>query len=101
MKTIKYSLIVLLFVLAFTSCQSVHVATDYDKTVDFDQYNTFAFYKPGIDKAEISGLDKRRVLRAIDSALTAKGLTKSAKPDLLVSIFTKATKHINVYENYY
>lgn len=101
MKTIKYSIIVLLLVFGLVSCQSVHVATDYDKTVNFDQYKTFAFYKPSIDKADISDLDKRRILRAIDSALMAKGLTKSSTPDLLVSIFTKATKNINVHENYY
>ena len=73
-----------------TSCSSVRVASDYDKNANFSQFKTFAFYKTGIDKAEISDLDKRRILRAIESELLAKGYTKSENPDMLVSIFTKS-----------
>jgi len=36
--------------------QHYQVAADYDKEANFDSYNTFAFFKPGIDKAEISDL---------------------------------------------
>lgn len=99
MKRIKLCLVTLVLILGFTSCESVHVATDYDKKVNFDQFKTFAFYKPGIDKAGISDLDKRRILRAISSELTAKGFTKSENPDLLVSIFTKSSQNVNVYQN--
>lgn len=82
-----------------TSCSSVRVASDYDKEANFNSYKTFAFYKTGIDKAEISDLDKRRILRAIESELIAKGFTKSENPDLLVSIFTKSNERVNVYNN--
>ena len=57
------------------------------------------FLKTGIDKAEISDLDKRRILRAIESEMLAKGFTKSENPDLLVSIFTKSQERVNVYNN--
>ncbi|RXJ44563.1 DUF4136 domain-containing protein [Gelidibacter gilvus] len=90
----------LLLVVA-TSCSSVKVAADYDKNADFNQFKTFAFFKTGIDKAEISDLDKRRILRAIESELMAKGYTKSENPDLLVSIFTKSRDKVNVYNNAY
>jgi hypothetical protein len=63
-------LIVLMFI---TSCSSIRVAADYDKEANFDSYKTFAFFKTGIDKAEISDLDKRRILRAIESELLAQG----------------------------
>ncbi|WP_066224280.1 DUF4136 domain-containing protein [Formosa haliotis] len=89
--------VLLLFVLG--SCSSIKVASDYDKATTFDQYKTFAFYKTGIDKAEISDLDKRRILRAIETELLAKGFVKSENPDLLVSIFTKAREKVNVYNN--
>jgi len=89
----------LFLLLMLTSCSSVRVASDYDKVADFNSYKTFAFYKTGIDKAEISDLDKRRILRAIEVELTAKGFTKSENPDLLVSIFTKSREKINVYNN--
>ena len=84
-----------------TSCSSVKVATDYDREVNFNQYQTYAFFKPGIDKADISDLDKKRILRAIDSEMQRKGLTKSENPDILVSIFTKTKENVNIYNTPY
>lgn len=88
-----------LVVLFFASCSSVRVATDYDTKTDFGKYKTFAFYKPAIDKAPISDLDKKRIMRAIEAELLAKGLTKSSSPDLLVGLFTKSREKINVNDN--
>lgn len=82
-----------------TSCASVEVATDYDKDVNFDAYKTYAFYKPGIDQAKISDLDKKRILRAIDFELSQKGMIKSENPDVLVSIFTQTKEKVNIYQN--
>ncbi|TJY31833.1 DUF4136 domain-containing protein [Pontimicrobium aquaticum] len=90
---------VLMITLLMTSCTSVRVASDYDRTANFNTYKTFAFFKNGIDKAEISDLDKRRILRAIEAELLAKGFTKSESPDLLISIFTKSRDKVNVYNN--
>ena len=99
MKTLKTFL--LLFALAlFASCSSVRVATDYDQNANFNEYKTFAFFKPGIDKAEISDLDKKRILRAIETEMLAKGFTKSEDPAMLVSIFTTAQERVDVYNNY-
>ena len=86
-----------LIILTLTSCSSVRVAADYDRSADFHTYKTFAFFKDGIDKAKISDLDKRRILRAIESELLAKGFSKSETPDLLVNIFTKERQEVNVY----
>lgn len=94
MKTIKF--LPLLFLFAIASCSSVRVATDFDKNVDFANYKSFAFFKSGIDKVEISDLDKRRILNAIDAELTAKGFTKSDNPDLLVNIFTKSREQVDI-----
>jgi len=90
MKAIKLVALGLVFLLS--SCSSVKVVADYDTATDFSQYKTFAFYKKGIDKAEISDLDKRRILKAVEAELMAKGFTKSENPDILVNIFTKAQK---------
>ena len=89
----------LILLLVLTSCSSVRVATDYDREANFDNYKTFAFFKPGIDKAEINDLDKRRILRAIEAELMAKGYTKSENPDMLVSIFTKSNQRVDIYNN--
>lgn len=93
------TLSLLLLIVIVTSCSSIRVAADYDKGANFSEYNTFAFFKTGIDKAEISDLDKRRILRAIEAELLAKGYTKSQEPDLLVSLFTKSQQRVDVYNN--
>ena len=94
MKTMKILPLLLLFLVA--SCSSVYVNTDYDKKVDFTQYKTYAYYKTGIDKVEISDLDKKRILRSIDEVMLTKGFTKSDTPDLLININAKAQKNVDV-----
>ena len=101
MRSIKTTAVLVLFVLVMTSCNSVRVATDYDRDVNFGEYETFAFFKPGIDKAEISDLDKKRILRAIEAEMLEKGFRLSDNPDLLVNIFTKTEKNVNIYTNPY
>jgi len=91
--------LLLLVALFTTSCTTVRVVTDYDRDANFGQYKSFAFYRPGVDKAKISDLDKRRILRAIDEELSMKGLTKSDNPDLMVSFFTKESERVDVYNN--
>ncbi|MAZ28761.1 MAG: hypothetical protein CL868_17005 [Cytophagaceae bacterium] len=99
MKAIK-AVILLFSVGLLASCSSVRVASDYDQSANFNNYKTFAFFKPGIDKAEISDLDKKRILKAIEAEMLSKGFTKSENPAVLVSIFTTAQQRVNVYNNY-
>lgn len=94
MKSFKILPLFLLVIVA--SCSSVKVNSDYDKKVDFTPYKTYAFYKSGIDKVEVSDLDKKRILHSIDDVLSAKGFTKSETPDLLVNIFTKEREQVDV-----
>ncbi|QMU65558.1 MAG: DUF4136 domain-containing protein [Flavobacteriaceae bacterium] len=97
MKALKFSAIFLIALL--TSCSTVRVATDYDTKADFASYKTFAFHKKGIDKAALSDLDKKRIMKAIEAELVAKGYTKSKNPDILISIFTKSRERININNN--
>jgi hypothetical protein len=90
---------ILVIAILLTSCSSIRVAADYDRDANFKEYKTFAFFKPGIDKAEINDIDKRRILRAIEAELMAKGMTKSENPDMLISIFTKSNQRVDVYNN--
>ncbi len=94
-----FSLFAIIISLTFTSCSSVRVVSDYDSKTNFNKYKTFAFYRPGIDKAQISDLDKKRIMREIEANLTAKGMSISETPDLLVSIFTKEKERVDVYNN--
>lgn len=98
MKTLK--LVSLLSAFIFLSCSSVRVNADYDKKANFSGYKSYAYFKNGIDKAEISDLDKKRILYAIDDAMASKGFSKSETPDVLISIFTKEREVVNLYQNY-
>lgn len=101
MKGLKILVIPILLVVFLSSCTSVRVLSDYDKDANFNTYKTYAFYKTGIDKAQISDLDKKRILRAIETEMGARGFTKSDSPDILVSIFTKESEQVDIYNNYW
>lgn len=100
MKTIKF-LPVIILIFFLSSCSTIRVTTDYETQTDFSKYKSFAFYKKGIDKAKISAIDKRRIIRAISDEMELKGLTKSKNPDLLISLFTKAIERVDIYENHW
>jgi len=96
-----FKILFVLFIFLIASCTTIKVSADYDKNADFSNFKTYAFYKKGIDKVEISDLDKRRILRAIEADLDARGFVKSKDPDFLISIFTKSREKIDVYNNNY
>lgn len=101
MKRLKQIIAPLFILVILGSCTSVRVVTDYDREADFGTYKSFAFYKTGIDKAQISDLDKKRILKAIDGELSNRGMVKSKQPDMLISIFTKEKERVDVYNNPY
>ncbi|MFK5973709.1 MAG: DUF4136 domain-containing protein [Flavobacteriaceae bacterium] len=101
MKKIKILAVPMLVLLFLSSCTSVRVLSDYDKDANFNTYKSYAFYKTGIDKAQISDLDKKRILRAIDTELSSQGFVKSENPDILISIFTKEKEQVDIYNNYW
>ncbi len=90
----------MLMLLLIMGCSTVSVFTDYDSGVDFSKYKTFAYFKPGIDKVEISDLDKRRILKAIDLQMAQKSIIKSDLPDLLVSINTSAKEKVYINNSF-
>ena len=97
MKLIKLLSVLGFFIL--TSCSSVYVNTDYDKKANFAAYKTYAYNKSSIDKLEISDLDKKRILYAIDAVMPTKQFSKSENPDVLINIFTKERERVDVYNN--
>ncbi|NKI31786.1 DUF4136 domain-containing protein [Croceivirga thetidis] len=99
MKKMKTLVLPLLLLTFFASCVSVRVATDYDSKANFTEYKSYAFYKTGIDQAQISDLDKKRILSAIEAEMSRMGYVKSQDPDLLVNIFTKEREQVDIYNN--
>jgi hypothetical protein len=94
-------LFTILFSLSILSCGSIKVAFDYDSDADFSNYKTFAFYKSGIDKVEISDIDKKRILKSIQNTLLNKGLTLDENPDILINIATKSSENIYIDNSFY
>ncbi len=99
MKKVKIFALPLVVLMLLASCTSVRVLSDYDTGADFNEYKSYAFYKSGIDKAHISDLDKKRILRAIETEMGTRGFVKSENPDILVSIFTKERDQVDIYNN--
>ena len=92
-----YSHKIILFTLALiiNSC-GIYVQYDYDSDVDFSNYSSYSFYEPDIEKVEISDLDKKRILRSLDSGLKSKGLQRSSSPDLIITFDTKSKERVYV-----
>ena len=85
--------------LLLTGCASIQVSSDFDSKAPFAQYKTFAFLKEGIDKAEISDLDKKRILRSIEKQMTEKGYTLSETPDIFINFFTRERERQDIYQS--
>lgn len=90
-----------LFSFSIIGCGTIKVASDYDSDADFSNYKTFAFYKSGIDKVEISDIDKKRILKSIQNTLLNKGLTLNENPDILINIATKSSENIYIDNSFY
>src|SRR5690554_1883510 len=94
MKLIKF--IPFLALMLFASCSSVSVVTDYDRSVNFTEFKTYAYLKSGLDDMEISDLDKKRIMQAIDFEMASKGFMKGENPDLLLNLFTDTQQDVYV-----
>ncbi len=82
------------------SCSSIKVFSDYDSTIDFNKYSTFAFSKQEIEKINISDIDKKRILKSIEENMKSKGYSFSSNPDLIINISTKSREDIYINQTY-
>lgn len=110
MKTNIIHLISALVVIVFlSSCSSIKVSYDYDKTVDFTPYKTYEFYGWAKESDKIiSGLDRERIEDAFIYEFASRGLKYvESGGDLVVSLFivieqkTGVTYNTSTYGGYY
>jgi len=98
--TSKSFIIAISFSLLFlTACSSTKI--QYDKSVDFSHYKTFAFFKKGLDHLRIPRKKKHFVVQTISKTLQQKGFSKSSHPDFIVNVFTDLHDRVDVYPRYY
>ena len=83
-----------LFMLAIlTSCNTIRVTFDYEKTADFSKYKTYNYYS-NIESG-MSELDNKRLFNALDEGLQNKGLSLSETPDFFIDIQTSQYQSAN------
>jgi len=78
----------LLMAICLIGCgPSLKVTHDYDKSVNFDQYKTFALYNSDSIHDAISQLNQQRIINAVKGEMTKKGFQENtSNPDVLVNI---------------
>ena len=83
-------IVLLVFACVLAACgPSIKVSYDYDGQADFAKYKTYAFSEDAL-KLPVNDLNRDRLLRAIETELTAKGFSKSENPDVLVDLHVRA-----------
>ncbi len=88
------------FLPLLTACALTQVSSDYDETANFLQYETFAFYKSGMDKSQLNELDKRRIMGDIVQFLTAKGMRLAKEPDVYINVSLRQRDQIDITTHY-
>ncbi|MCC9072279.1 DUF4136 domain-containing protein [Flavobacterium sp. F-65] len=90
--------------LIYSCSPSVKVTTDYDRSVNFSQYKTFAVYDLKAQEGQVSQLNAERVTNAIRIEMINKGFTESTNdPDLKVNAVTilKDKKQVTANSDFY
>ncbi|HEU4590180.1 MAG TPA: DUF4136 domain-containing protein [Steroidobacteraceae bacterium] len=100
------TLLPLLFVTLLAACAtSIHARSDHDARNDFSRYQSFAWIAedplitPQGSAEHVSPLNRRRIVEAIESQLTAKGFSKAAdasSADFILSFTVGARDRIDV-----
>lgn len=94
-----YVIFGMLMLLAFTSCNTVRVSSDYDRNANFDQYKSFTFHQKGLSELKMNDLDKRRVVAAITQTLSQKGMQLNqheTAADLIINISARKKTRVDV-----
>jgi len=81
----KRLLLITLAAMVMSSCATIKVTSDFDKTAPFENYKTFAFTQEALN-LNISELNRNRLISAVEAQLGAKGFTKSETPDVLIDM---------------
>lgn len=86
----------------FVACSGVRVSTDYDPSVDFTGFGSYAWLddSSGVegDREDVTSLLDRRIRQAIEDELEAKGLARVERDEaeVLVSYHLSVDKKLDV-----
>lgn len=85
MKTLPLFGLAAIGLLVLGSCSPVKYVTDYDNSVNLQQYQTYNF-TPAADSIPLNQLTKRRLFNAISDELNGAGISWAAEPDIFVHV---------------
>jgi hypothetical protein len=80
--------VLLAFTALLTGCASgPDIRSDYDRSVDFNQFKTYNFFSPmGIENPNYSTIYGSIFREALSREMEARGYTRSDDPDLLLNV---------------
>lgn len=76
-----------------TSCASIYVTHDYQKTANFSSYNTYNYYSD--INTGMSSLDDKRLMNALNMGLQSRGYVLSDTPDFFIDIKSSEFQQAN------
>jgi hypothetical protein len=87
------------FAALFTSCSPVTITTDYDRTVSFQKYKTYAL-SPAPKGQALSPSSEAALRDTLRAEMTKKGLVEknSGKPDLAIARHAFTQDKLSVHE---
>ncbi len=104
MKSVR-SIFILTVLFAITSCSTVKVVADLDKSVDFSAYNTYSFlgWQDDSDRL-LTDFDKKRVRDAFVSEFEARGMSyveENGNMDITLFFVIDQKTSTTAYTDYY
>ncbi|MDT0607906.1 DUF4136 domain-containing protein [Croceitalea rosinachiae] len=80
------NLIYIVFSFLLISCNTIRVDYDYDRATNFSNYTTYNYFSD--IESGLSELDEKRLVKALDSTLQAKGYLLAEEPDFFINILS-------------
>jgi hypothetical protein len=82
---------------------ALQVTSDYDKTINLQQYKTYQMVQLDVQHQSISQLNQARVVNAVRSEMVKKGFQGSTDPDLKVNaaVIMQDKKAVSANSDYY
>ena len=86
-KLSRYVMLTSAFILLASCASGPTIESDYDHTIDFSQYKTYAFFNPmGIENPNYSSIYGSIFRTAISNEMESRGYVKSDNPDLMINV---------------
>jgi hypothetical protein len=83
-----------------TSCgPSVRVSTDKDPNANFTQYKSFQFAPEVLERTPKNKMLYDRFLGSIEAQMNARGIVRSANPDMFINLYLRTQEKVSVSTN--